>query len=203
MKVKELMTSGAGFCYGVDSLTKAAIIMWQFDCGSVPVVDAENKVIGVVTDRDICIATASRDMKPSEIHAGELCNGHVLTVSPDDDIKDAIKSMRKNRVRRLVVVDRDGYLRGMVTMADIINAAAAKKKSKSLRKRAFLLMAAITRKTPIKLAEIEPEETEETEPVSPAPADAPVEAPDEVKASEAAETQDTPKAPDAEIEKGD
>lgn len=163
MKVKEIMTSGAGFCYGVDSLTKAAVIMWQRDCGAVPVVDAENKVIGMVTDRDICIATASRDLKTSEIKVGELCNGHVLTVSPGDDIKAAIKSMRKNQVRRLPVVDNEGELQGVISMADILNAAAAKKSSKSIRKQAFSLAKAMIKKTPIKLSVAAVEEAEGAE----------------------------------------
>lgn len=87
MKVKDIMAASPGFCYGVDSLTRAASIMWQRDCGAVPVVDAENKVIGIITDRDICIALASRDQKASEIAAAELCHGAVLTAAPDDDIK--------------------------------------------------------------------------------------------------------------------
>jgi CBS domain-containing protein len=162
MKVKEIMTGDAGFCYGVDSLTKAASIMWQRDCGAVPVVDAENKVIGMITDRDICIALASRDQKASEIEVGELCNGRVWTSSPGDDIKDAVKLMRKNQVRRLPVIDGEGRLQGVVAMADVITAAGARKKSKAIRKQIFSLVKALTTKTPIRLSEIAPENTENT-----------------------------------------
>src|ERR1044072_6695315 len=110
MKVSDIMTADPGFCFAVDTLTKAASIMWQRDCGTVPVLDAGNKVIGMVTDRDICIAVASRDGRASEIMAGELCSGNVLSCSPDDELKKALKSMRKNQLRRLPVVDGDGRL---------------------------------------------------------------------------------------------
>jgi CBS domain-containing protein len=154
MKVKKIMTAEPAFCYGADSLTKAALIMWQRDCGAVPVVDAENKVTGIITDRDICVAIASRDQKASEITAAELCSGAVLTAQPDDDIKKAVKLMRKNQFRRLPVADEEGRLLGIVTLADIVLAAGAKKKNKSARKRVFSLIEAISKKPPIRLSEI-------------------------------------------------
>jgi CBS domain-containing protein len=160
MKVKEIMTSEPGFCYGMDSVAMAALIMWQRDCGAVPVVDGENKVTGIVTDRDICIAVASREQKASEIKAGELCSGAVLTVLPDDDIKKVVKLMRRNQIRRLPVTDEQGRLQGMVTLADIIAAAGAKKKSRSARKKIFSLIAAISKKPPIRLSEIVIEDAE-------------------------------------------
>lgn len=163
MKVKEIMTGDAGFCYGVDSLTKAASIMWQRDCGAVPIVNAESKVIGMVTDRDICIAVASRNERASELKVGDLCDGNVLSTEPGADIKDAVKTMRKNQVRRLPVVDKDGYLRGVLSMADVLNAAAAKKSSKSVRKLAFSLAKAMTKKAPIKLSVVAVEESAEVE----------------------------------------
>ncbi len=160
MKVKEIMTEGPGFCSGTDTLAGAAMIMWQRDCGAVPVVDAENKVIGIITDRDICIAVASREKKASGIKAGELCAGAVLTVLPDDDIKKVIKLMRGNQIRRLPVTDEEGHLQGIVTLADIVTAAGAKKKNKSARKKVFSLIEAVSKKPPIRLSEIVAEEAE-------------------------------------------
>lgn len=155
------MTGDAGFCFAVDALSKAAAIMWQRDCGAVPVVDVDNKILGIVTDRDICIAVASRNQKASEIRAGELCGGEILTCSPGDDIKQAIKLMRKNQVRRLAVADAEGRLAGMISLADIVGAAGGKKKDKSLStKRVFKLFEAVSKKPPIRLSEIRPEDGE-------------------------------------------
>jgi CBS domain-containing protein len=158
MKVKEIMTADPGFCFGVDSLTKAAMIMWQRDCGAVPVVNAENQVVGVITDRDICIAAASQDRKASEIRAFELCDGRVWTVSPDDDVRDAIKFMRKFQVRRLPVTDDGDRLVGMLTIADVVNAAGSKKKGKALRKKVLPLISSVTKKPAIHLSEIAPDD---------------------------------------------
>ena len=158
------MTADPGFCFAVDSLTKAASIMWQRDCGAVPVLDAGNKVIGVITDRDICVAVASRDLKASQITAGELCHGEVLTCSPQTEVKKALKLMRKNQVRRLPVVGGDGQLVGIVTLADIVNAAGGKKKHKDLSpKKIFSLFEAVSKKPPIRLLEVSPEENAATE----------------------------------------
>jgi CBS-domain-containing membrane protein len=153
------MTGDAVFCFAVDTLTKAASLMWQRDCGAIPVVDVENKILGIITDRDICIALATRNRKASEIRAGELCKGDVLTCSLEDDIKKAIKLMRKNQVRRLPVINEEGGLAGMITLADIVAAAGAKKKDKALSaKKVFKLFEAISKKPPIHLSEIIPEE---------------------------------------------
>jgi CBS domain-containing protein len=157
------MTADPGFCFAVDSLTKAASIMWQRDCGAVPVLDAGSKVIGVVTDRDICIAVASRAGRASEITAGELCGGNVLTCAPNDELKKALKLLRKNQLRRLPVVDGDERLVGIITLADIVNAAGAKKKHKDLSpQKVFSLFAAVSKKPPILLLEVSPEEEKTT-----------------------------------------
>jgi CBS domain-containing protein len=161
MKVSDIMTADPGFCFAVDTLTKAATIMWQRDCGAVPVLDAGNRVIGMVTDRDICIAVASRDRRASEIMAGELCSRNVLACLPNDELKKALKQMRKNQLRRLPVIDSDGRLVGIITLADIVNAAGAKKKHKDLSpKKVFSLFETVSKKPPILLLEVSPEEEE-------------------------------------------
>jgi CBS domain-containing protein len=91
MKVKDLMTRDAGFTRAGEPLTKAADIMWQRDCGVVPVVDAEMNVTGMITDRDICRALTSRNKRPSEIKAGEAATGSVVGCRPGDKITDVLK----------------------------------------------------------------------------------------------------------------
>lgn len=146
------MKSPVGYCTPEDRLTACARIMWQKDCGVVPIVDpADRKVVGIVTDRDICISVASREQRASEIRAAELINGRdVVTCGPGDDLKNALKKMRKNAVRRLPVVSRKGELTGMISISDIMLAAD----KKALRKRVYSTLKAIARPHRIILKEL-------------------------------------------------
>ena len=81
MKVKKIMTADAGFCSAEENLSKAVEIMWQRDCGAVPVIDGEMKVIGMITDRDISVAAGSRNQKLPEIKIGEVIGNKVFTCS--------------------------------------------------------------------------------------------------------------------------
>ncbi|MBS1797595.1 MAG: CBS domain-containing protein [Acidobacteria bacterium] len=151
MKVSEVMTKEIESCGLADDLTKAAEIMWKKDCGIVPVTDAENRVVGVVTDRDIAIAAASRDRKTSEIRIGEMSFRPLKTCVPDDDLKNALRRMRKYKLRRLCVVNEDGTLAGVLSVADVLRAAH----KKSIRKLLFSTLDAIARPAPIVLEQID------------------------------------------------
>ena len=107
MTVKELQTSAVKSCGRDTDLATVAKLMWDGDCGAVPVVTDDRKVIGMITDRDICIAAATRSRAPSEIRAREVITGNgVHAVKADDDVRVALRTMRKHRVRRLPVVDQ-------------------------------------------------------------------------------------------------
>ena len=80
MKVQDVMTREVGFCRSEDSLATAATIMWEKDCGAIPILDAENRVAGMITDRDVCIAVGTRDKRASEIGVGEFCGENKLFV---------------------------------------------------------------------------------------------------------------------------
>ena len=110
MKVQVVMTTDIGFCNMADNLTKAAEIMWQKNCGVVPIVDENLKVVGMITDRDICVATATRNQKPSDIAAREMINGEVICCAADDKIETALKKMKKNQFKRLPITDANGEL---------------------------------------------------------------------------------------------
>lgn len=151
MKVKDLMTGEPGYVRDSESLTKAADIMWQRDCGAVPIVDAEMKVSGMITDRDICKALTNRNKKASEIKAGEIATGEVIGCRPDDKITDALKKMKKNQLRRLPVRDGDKKLIGIISIRDIIFAS---EKKKALRKKAYSALLQIAKPSSIVLHEI-------------------------------------------------
>jgi CBS domain-containing protein len=120
MKVRQVMTPNVEACTRASDLAAAAMIMWRDDCGVVPVVDDDQRVVGVVTDRDICMAAATRHLRPEELSAGEVVSGEVFTVGPDDDVKRALEMMRERKVRRLPVVDSAGRLEGMLSINDLI-----------------------------------------------------------------------------------
>jgi CBS domain-containing protein len=122
MKVKEVMKGNPKACSPTDSLADAAHFMWDYDCGIVPVVTDGGKVVGVVTDRDICMATAMKNRSPSNIALEDVLSGEVYSCTPDDDVIVALQTMRDRKVRRLPVLD-DGCLTGMLSMNDIVRSA--------------------------------------------------------------------------------
>jgi CBS domain-containing protein len=120
MNVREIMTSEVRTCSPENNLAEAAIIMWERDCGSVPVLDGNGLVVGMITDRDICMAVATRNKRASEIKVGEVIHGQVYSCSPDDKVKSAMQTMSNEQLRRLPVVDANGTLRGIISINDIV-----------------------------------------------------------------------------------
>jgi len=123
MKVQEVMTSNVKSCLPETNLAAAAAIMWENDRGALPVVDEAGKVLGMITDRDICIAVATRGRLASEIMVSEVISGRVYTCAQEDDIKDALQTMRQEKVRRLPVIDSDGRFQGILSTDDIVLSA--------------------------------------------------------------------------------
>jgi CBS domain-containing protein len=120
MTVSELQTSNVKTVGPDTDLAVVAKLMWDGDCGAVPVVNDERKVIGMITDRDICIAAATRSKPPAEIRASEvMTNNGIHFVKPDDDVRVAMRTMRKHRVRRLPVVDQQQRLAGILSINDL------------------------------------------------------------------------------------
>jgi CBS-domain-containing membrane protein len=120
MKVKEVMTPDAKAIWITESLADAAREMWDNDCGVLPIVKDGQKVVGMITDRDICMATAMRDRSPSHISVEEVMNSIIFSATPEDEISHALKTMREHKVRRLPVLDAEGKLQGIVSMNDIV-----------------------------------------------------------------------------------
>jgi CBS domain-containing protein len=120
MIVKEVQTSDVKACGRDTDLATVAKMMWDGDCGAVPVVTEDRKVIGMITDRDICIATATRAKTPADIRASDVISGNgVHACRADDDVRIALRTMRKHRVRRLPVLDEAQRLSGIVSMNDL------------------------------------------------------------------------------------
>jgi CBS domain-containing protein len=127
MKIKDLMTREPATCTPGTNLAAAAKLMLDADCGILPVVDDDSKLVGVVTDRDMYIALATRNRLASQITVGEVARTQVFTCGPDDDVESALATMRQHHVRRLPVEGFGGTVAGIVSMNDIVLAAGARK----------------------------------------------------------------------------
>lgn len=132
MKIKDLMTKEVGTCRPTDPLSAAAQLMWDRDCGCVPVVsdDESGQVVGILTDRDICMATHFRGTAPGAVSVGEVMSTKVRTIGPSETAADAEAVMQDARVRRLPVVDEDQRLVGLISLADLARATTAQHASK-------------------------------------------------------------------------
>lgn len=126
MTIEEVATFDVRACGPDSDLAGAAQIMWDCDCGVVPVIDEDRRVVGMLTDRDICIAAATRGARPSEIQVRDVMTRDVAACQAGDDVRTVLQSMRNHRVRRLPVLDGDGRLAGIVSMNDLVKYAACR-----------------------------------------------------------------------------
>jgi CBS domain-containing protein len=127
MKVEQLMTRNVERCRADDRLNRAAQIMWEHDCGVVPVVAAGNgsgRVVGMLTDRDICMAAYTQGRTLADIPVASVMSDEVCSCRPSDAVAVALKVMQTKQIRRLPVVDQDDQLVGLLSIADIGREAA-------------------------------------------------------------------------------
>jgi CBS domain-containing protein len=120
MKVKEIMTQSAVCCRPDTNVGAAVELMWVRNCGMLPIVGADGKLMGVVTDRDICVAMGTRNRLAGELAIGEIATRNVFTCRCEDEVHEALNTMSAKQVRRLPVVDEEGVPKGILSMDDII-----------------------------------------------------------------------------------
>jgi len=120
MKVADMMAKPPAYCSPQTNLAAAVEILWRQNCGILPIVDSEEKVVGLVTDRDICVALGTRNRLPSDMTVGEVTSGKVIACKPDDDIRGALATMAEAKVRRLPVIDAEGKLQGVLSVDDVV-----------------------------------------------------------------------------------
>lgn len=132
MQVQEIMTRDVQCCGPDTNLAAAAKMMWDRDCGALPILNVQGQVMGMITDRDICMATATKNKPASEITVWETSSGKASTCRDTDEVHTALDIMKREKVRRLPVVDEDGVLQGIVAMNDFILAAGEGKNAKDL-----------------------------------------------------------------------
>ncbi len=119
MQVKDLMTRDVRTCSLADSMNRAAQIMWETDCGCVPIVDEQTNVVGMITDRDICMAAYTQGRPLAEMPVESAASRDVVTVRETESLHRAEALMRGAQVRRLAVVDVHDRLVGLLSLGDL------------------------------------------------------------------------------------
>jgi CBS domain-containing protein len=123
MIVADLMTRDPASVRTHETLAAAAKIMWDSDCGAVPVVGSDEKrLVGIITDRDICMAAWSRSLAPNAIFVGEAMSRDPVRCGPNDTVARATEQMRSKQIRRIPVVDSEERLVGIISLSDIARA---------------------------------------------------------------------------------
>ena len=117
--VHDIMRVRVHTCSPSDTLHKAAQLMWEKDCGCLPVIDEVRVVRAVITDRDICMAALTQGVALAETSVSSAMSRSLSVCSPDDSLGAVEDLMREAQIRRVPVVDADGVLLGMISLGDI------------------------------------------------------------------------------------
>lgn len=123
MKVDKVMNTRPRSVRPHQTLADAVAVMVDRDCGWVPVVDDAGTVVGVLTDRDICLAAHDREKRIDRIAVEGVMRTNIYACRPDDSLLDAEAIMRNRRVRRLPVIDDEGHLVGLISLSDLARRA--------------------------------------------------------------------------------
>ena len=122
MRIRHVMTKDPSCCVPSDSAVRAAKVMRDERAGIVPIIENEQsqRIIGVVTDRDLCMNVVAEGRDPATVTVQECMTTKVVTCSPDDSIEKVTELMRENQIRRVPVVNDGGELQGIVALADVV-----------------------------------------------------------------------------------
>lgn len=126
MKVRELMTREVFTCRPEEPTAAAARLMWEHDIGAVPVLGPNGRVVGIVTDRDLCMSAYFTGEPLAAVPVEHAMSKVVFTIDPLADVEEAEALMRERQVRRLPVIEAEELV-GMVTLSDLARAAHARK----------------------------------------------------------------------------
>jgi CBS domain-containing protein len=121
MNINEIMSIDVKTCKPTSDLESVAGLMWRYDCGAIPVIDDENKPMGVITDRDIAMAAMLNHKPLWSLTSEDLLNGQKLcSCQQNDAVQDCLDKMKEHGVRRILVTNADGTLAGIVSIGDIV-----------------------------------------------------------------------------------
>jgi CBS domain-containing protein len=120
MRVQDIMTKDVSSCNPGTNAAVATEIMWNRNCGVLPIVENDSGVIGIVTDRDLLIALGTSNRNAADLPVAEVMSKNLSLCAPGDNVRDALKTMAQQCLRRLPVVDRNGALKGTLSLSDIV-----------------------------------------------------------------------------------
>jgi len=129
MRIEQLMSRPVQTCHPEDSLDTAARLMWDNDCGAIPVVDADDKLVGIITDRDICMAAMFQAKPLQAIPVAAVMTRQVYACEAADSIETAERMMQLRQVRRVPVLADGGRPVGILSLNDIAREAGAARKN--------------------------------------------------------------------------
>ncbi len=124
MLIRDIMSREVQTCRSHQSLNAAAQKMWEADIGAIPVLDDKLRVVGMLTDRDICMAAYTQGRPLSELVIAESMSRSLVTCAATDTIGRAEQLMREHAIRRLPVVDEQRHVVGIVSMNDLARAVS-------------------------------------------------------------------------------
>jgi CBS domain-containing protein len=119
----DVMSRDPRTCAPSDTLHRAAQIMWEGDCGCVPVVDSSSRVVGMITDRDVCMAAYTQGLALWQIPVSSAASQGVVAVRDSDTLDYAERQMQRHRLRRLPVLDAEGRVVGILSLSDLARSA--------------------------------------------------------------------------------
>jgi len=119
MKIEQLMTREVKTVRPHDHLDQAARLMWENDCGCLPVVNDDGAVVGMITDRDVCMAAWTQGRAPAELDVRIAMSAELFTCGPNDGPRRVERIMQEHQVRRVPVTDEAGKLVGLVSLNDL------------------------------------------------------------------------------------
>ncbi|SFB01229.1 CBS domain-containing protein [Amycolatopsis marina] len=120
-KARDIMTPDAACVSASDTVLDAAKRMSDLSVGALPICGEDNKLKGMLTDRDIVVKVLAQGKDPRAVHAGELAQGEAVTIGADDDVEELLNTMSEHKVRRLPVIDGHTLV-GVVAQADAARA---------------------------------------------------------------------------------
>ncbi|GAB2922764.1 CBS domain-containing protein [Streptomyces mayteni] len=115
----DIMSPGAHWIPATETLDRASQLMREHELGALPVSDQNERMCGILTDRDIVVKCVAAGRDPSQITAGELCEGTPRWIASDADVDDVLQEMESNQIRRLPVIDGNKRFVGMISEADL------------------------------------------------------------------------------------
>lgn len=120
MKVKDAMVKDVSVCTPEENLAEVAATMWAARCGALPVLDEAGNVIGMITDRDVCVALGTRNARASEVRVKDVSLPRVFTCNEYDNVRQALGTMISQNVRRLPVLGEGKKLAGILSVDDVL-----------------------------------------------------------------------------------